>query len=151
MPYVLMYPGRFDEQPIPLMVKTSCGWSPSSATAVLRALSTPKSPQPGHQSGSALPLKSLTDSGARFGFASTAVLASLTAGSAIGSSVGGDTMKVSPKGYTLISCTGTYFLVLPASTSRTPSTRWWGRNGSPSYLRMWASATTPVSERRYRA
>src|SRR5713226_9740189 len=45
----------------------------------------------------------------------------------------GDTIQwCPPKGYTLISCTGTYFFVFPASTSRTP-------------------ATTPVSERRYRA
>src|SRR5262245_27558639 len=55
-----MYPGRFDEQPIPLMVSTSWGWRPSSAMACLRAASTPKSPQPGHQSGSTLPLNSLT-------------------------------------------------------------------------------------------
>src|SRR6267378_2514834 len=60
-----MYPGRLDEQPIPLMVRTSCGRRPSSATAVLSAFKTPKSPQPGHQSGSALPLKSLTVSGTR--------------------------------------------------------------------------------------
>src|SRR6266480_2542942 len=42
------------------MVRTSCGRSPSSATAVFSAFRTPKSPQPGHQSGSTLPLKSLT-------------------------------------------------------------------------------------------
>src|SRR5919202_669001 len=55
-----MYPGRLDEQPMPLMVMTSCGCSPSSASACLSACRTPKSPQPGHQSGSAWPLKSLT-------------------------------------------------------------------------------------------
>src|SRR3954468_22102445 len=47
------------------MVSTSCGRSPSSATAVLSAFRTPKSPHPGHQSGSALPLKSLTVSPGR--------------------------------------------------------------------------------------
>src|SRR5712692_4288587 len=66
------------------MVSTSCGRSPSSATADLSALSTPKSPQPGHQSGSALPLNSLTGSGARLGFLTSAVLVSVTPGSAIG-------------------------------------------------------------------
>src|SRR5437764_800473 len=55
------------EQPLPLMVRTSCGKRPSSATAVLSALRTPKSPQPGHQSGSAFPLKSLTVSAGRRG------------------------------------------------------------------------------------
>src|SRR5438132_10742442 len=49
------------------MVRTSCGRRPSSATAVLSAFGTPKAPQPGHQSGSALPLKSLTVSGWRRG------------------------------------------------------------------------------------
>src|SRR5438132_10636196 len=64
------------------MVRTSCGRSPSSATAVFSAFSTPKSTQPGHQSGSALPLKSLTDSGARRGFVFGTSLVSIT-GSAI--------------------------------------------------------------------
>src|SRR3989442_9219308 len=60
MPYVLRYPGRFDEQPIPLTVSTSYGCSDSSAIACFSAASTPKSPHPGHQSGSTLPLRSLT-------------------------------------------------------------------------------------------
>src|SRR5947207_7812369 len=61
-----MWPGRLDEQPIPLTVRTSCGKRPNSATAVLSAFRTPKSPQPGHQSGSTLPLKSLAlSAGAR--------------------------------------------------------------------------------------
>src|SRR4051812_21454663 len=50
---------------MPLTVSTSCGYSPSSAIACFSACSTPKSPQPGHQSGSLCPLKSLTVSGAR--------------------------------------------------------------------------------------
>src|SRR5438128_6569155 len=66
------------------MVSTSCGRRPSSDTADLSALSTPKSPQPGHQSGSALPLNSFTGSGARLGRLSSAVLVSVIAGSAIG-------------------------------------------------------------------
>src|SRR5438874_1488017 len=45
---------------MPLTVSTSLGYSPSSAMACLSACNTPKSPQPGHQSGSAWPLKSLT-------------------------------------------------------------------------------------------
>src|SRR6267143_2337756 len=49
------------------MVRSSCGRRPSSATAVLSAFRTPKSPQPGHQSGSALPLKSLARSTGRRG------------------------------------------------------------------------------------
>src|SRR6266404_769659 len=54
-----MKPGRFEEQPMPLMTMTSCGWSPSSASANCNDASTLKSPQPGHQSGSIFPLKSL--------------------------------------------------------------------------------------------
>src|SRR6266498_266971 len=50
---------------MPLTVKTSCGYSPSSAIACFRACRTPKSPQPGHQSGSAWPLRSLTVSAGR--------------------------------------------------------------------------------------
>src|SRR5437588_12844384 len=60
-----------DEQPMPLMVMTSWGWNPSSAIACFRAASTPKSPHPGHQSGSTLPLRSLTVSFGRSGFAAT--------------------------------------------------------------------------------
>jgi len=60
----LKYPGKFEEQPIPLTVRISWGLSPSSEQAFCRQLRTPKSPQPGHQSGSTFPLKS-------FGFIST--------------------------------------------------------------------------------
>src|SRR5260370_10121511 len=52
---------------------------------------------------------------------------------------------------TRISCTGTYLFVLPARIFFTPSATWCGRKGSPSYLRMCASAAMPVSDRRYRA
>src|SRR5262245_1204448 len=45
---------------MPLMVITSCGCRFNSTSACFNAVSTPKSPQPGHQSGSTLPLKSLT-------------------------------------------------------------------------------------------
>src|SRR5258708_687475 len=72
-----MYPGRLEEQPIPLMVRTSCGKRPSSATAVLSALRTPKSPQPGHQSGSALPLKSLALSVGRRGLVASGMVDSV--------------------------------------------------------------------------
>src|SRR5688572_22498806 len=50
---------------MPLITIASCGRTPNSASACLSATRTPKSPQPGHQSGSALPLKSLIVSGAR--------------------------------------------------------------------------------------
>src|SRR5215208_3409992 len=69
-----MYPGRFDEQPMPLIVSTSCGYRPSSAMACFRACSTPKSPQPGHQSGSAWPLKSLTVSAGRCSISTSIVI-----------------------------------------------------------------------------
>src|SRR5256885_6193243 len=65
-----MYPGRFEEQPMPLMVRTSCGCRPSSESAIFSAFKTPKSPHPGHQSGSALPLNSFTGSAARLGLRS---------------------------------------------------------------------------------
>src|SRR5258708_31927417 len=58
-----MYPGRFDEQPIPLITIAWCGRTPNSESACFSAVRTPKSPHPGHQSGSALPLKSLIVSG----------------------------------------------------------------------------------------
>src|SRR5688572_28918361 len=45
---------------MPLTVMTSYGWSPSSTIACFSAASTPKSPHPGHQSGSTLPFRSLT-------------------------------------------------------------------------------------------
>ena len=51
-----MNPGRFEEQPMPLIVTTWCGFNPSSNSAVCSADSTEKSPQPGHQSGWILPL-----------------------------------------------------------------------------------------------
>src|SRR5271155_683623 len=43
---------------MPLMVATSCFGICSSTSAFCTAASTPKSPQPGHQSGSTLPLRS---------------------------------------------------------------------------------------------
>src|SRR5579859_7042412 len=58
MPYVLMNPGKFDEQPMPLMVTTSWFGICNSTSAFWTAASTPKSPHPGHQSGSTLPFKS---------------------------------------------------------------------------------------------
>src|SRR5580704_2977707 len=53
-----MKPGKFDEQPIPLIVATSCFGICNSTSAFCTAARTPKSPQPGHQSGSTLPLRS---------------------------------------------------------------------------------------------
>src|SRR5437879_2100095 len=44
---------------MPLTVRTLWGSSPASTIACFRAASTPKSPQPGHQSGSTLPFRSL--------------------------------------------------------------------------------------------
>src|SRR5438105_8054886 len=44
---------------MPLTVSTSCGYSPRSTMACFSEWRTPKSPQPGHQSGSAWPLRSL--------------------------------------------------------------------------------------------
>src|SRR5262247_1635643 len=55
-----MYPGRFEEQPMPLIVMTLYGGISRSAIACLSAARTPKSPQPGHQSGSTFPFSSLT-------------------------------------------------------------------------------------------
>src|SRR6266566_3105086 len=53
-----MKPGKLDEQPMPLMVITSWFGICSSTRAFCTAASTPKSPHPGHQSGSILPFKS---------------------------------------------------------------------------------------------
>src|ERR1700756_5081476 len=53
-----MKPGKFDEQPIPLMVTTLWFGICNSTRAFWTAASTPKSPHPGHQSGSTLPFKS---------------------------------------------------------------------------------------------
>src|ERR1700722_17713451 len=53
-----MNPGKFEEQPMPLMVATSWFGICSSTSAFCTAARTPKSPQPGHQSGSTLPLRS---------------------------------------------------------------------------------------------
>src|SRR5580700_196418 len=58
MPYVLMNPGKLDEQPMPLTVATWWFGICNSTSAFCTAASTPKSPQPGHQSGSTLPLRS---------------------------------------------------------------------------------------------
>src|SRR4030095_14677909 len=46
-----MNPGRFDEHPMPETIKTLWGGIPSSRIASLIDFRTPKSPQPGHQSG----------------------------------------------------------------------------------------------------
>src|SRR5215469_10457170 len=53
-----MKPGKFEEHPMPLMVATSCLGIWSSTRAFCTAARTPKSPHPGHQSGSTLPLRS---------------------------------------------------------------------------------------------
>src|ERR1700757_4665994 len=53
-----MKPGKFEEHPMPLMVATSCLGICSSTSAFCTAARTPKSPHPGHQSGSTLPFKS---------------------------------------------------------------------------------------------
>src|SRR5271168_3570721 len=53
-----MKPGKLDEHPMPLIVATSCFGICNSTKAFWTAARTPKSPQPGHQSGSTLPLKS---------------------------------------------------------------------------------------------
>src|ERR1043166_3948845 len=58
---------------MPLTTQTWCGCRPSSAIASCNARSTPKSPHPGHQSGSTLPLKSLAVSGACLGFSTSMV------------------------------------------------------------------------------
>src|SRR5438067_788236 len=58
IPYVWKKPGKFDEQPIPETVRMSLGCSPRSAQAFCKELSTPKSPQDGHQSGLTCDLKS---------------------------------------------------------------------------------------------
>src|ERR1700748_2161769 len=55
---MLMNPGKFEEHPMPLMVATSWLGICSSTSAFCTAASTPKSPQPGDQSGSTLPLRS---------------------------------------------------------------------------------------------
>src|SRR5207248_10512427 len=53
-----MKAGKFEEHPMPLMVATSCFGICSSTSAFCTAARTPKSPHPGHQSGSTLPLRS---------------------------------------------------------------------------------------------
>src|SRR5258708_27016884 len=58
MPWGWRKPGKFDEQPIPLMVTTLWFGICNSTRAFWTAASTPKSPHPGHQSGSTLPFKS---------------------------------------------------------------------------------------------
>src|SRR5215813_1907819 len=59
-----MNPGRFEEQPIPETTSTLWGGTFSSTSASLIDFSTPKSPQPGHQSGWTAPSKSLSVSSA---------------------------------------------------------------------------------------
>src|SRR6267142_4634594 len=53
-----MKPGKFEEQPMPLMVTTLWFGICNSTKAFWTAASTPKSPHPGHQSGSTLPFRS---------------------------------------------------------------------------------------------
>src|SRR5215469_13377468 len=53
-----MKPGMLDEHPMPLIVATSCLGICNSTRAFCTAARTPKSPQPGHQSGSTLPFRS---------------------------------------------------------------------------------------------
>src|SRR5229473_1333666 len=50
-----MYPGKLEEHPMPLMVTTVWFGMRNSTSAFCTAASTPKSPHPGHQSGSTLP------------------------------------------------------------------------------------------------
>src|SRR2546427_4579303 len=50
-PYVDRKPGKFEEHPIPLTTSTCQGGSASTWRVFVRALSTAKSPHPGHQSG----------------------------------------------------------------------------------------------------
>src|SRR6266516_3699276 len=58
-----MNPGRLEEQPMPLIVTTLWGETFISASTFCSEDRTPKSPQPGHQSGSTFPLKSDAVSG----------------------------------------------------------------------------------------
>src|SRR5215469_2723904 len=53
-----MKPGKLDEQPMPLIVTTLWFGICNSTRAFSTAASTPKSPHPGHQSGSTLPFRS---------------------------------------------------------------------------------------------
>src|SRR5215467_2566514 len=53
-----MNPGKLEEHPMPLIVTTLWFAICSSTSAFSTAASTPKSPHPGHQSGSTLPLRS---------------------------------------------------------------------------------------------
>src|SRR5215469_11032168 len=53
-----MKPGKLEEHPMPLIVTTFWFAICSSTSAFSTAASTPKSPQPGHQSGSTFPFKS---------------------------------------------------------------------------------------------
>src|SRR5215831_1762511 len=101
-----MNPGRFDEQPMPLITTTWCGLRPSSKSAACSADSTEKSPQPGHQSGWILPLnESLTSCAAD-----------------LGDSAGGvsrtELIDIT-QSYTRISWAGTERVVLPSSCSLT--------------------------------
>src|SRR5215469_8282171 len=53
-----MNPGKLDEHPMPLIVTTLWFAICSSTNAFSTAASTPKSPHPGHQSGSTFPFRS---------------------------------------------------------------------------------------------
>src|ERR671931_671436 len=50
-----MKPGRFEEHPMPETMTMSLGATPRRPAAIFTAFKTPKSPQPGHQSGSTGP------------------------------------------------------------------------------------------------
>src|SRR6266496_4330668 len=50
-----MKPGRFEEHPMPETMTRSLGATPRRPAAIFTAFKTPKSPQPGHQSGSTGP------------------------------------------------------------------------------------------------
>src|SRR6185295_20426369 len=55
-----MNPGRFDEHPMPETTSTLCAGIPSSTMASFSDFKTPKSPHPGHQSGSTAPWRLLS-------------------------------------------------------------------------------------------
>src|SRR2546426_11136905 len=105
-----MNPGRLEEQPMPLIVTTLWGETFISASTFCSEDRTPKSPQPGHQSGSTFPLKSAAVIG--FGSSTVAIFAPF-----IGAGP--------PAPYTRISCTGTdncVSCVFDANCSLTAST-----------------------------
>ena len=119
-----MNPGKFEEHPIPLIVITSWGCLSNSDKAFCIAVSTPKSPQPGHQSGSILPLyesrvTSTLDSGIvsrEMALFTMDLLSTEVAVIVILYTLSYTCF------YTIISCVGTYRLVSPPKINLTPST-----------------------------